>query len=201
MKTAIASLSVAALAGIASAQTLYTSDFNAPLYSDGALIGQDGWVITGSSVVNPINIANTGTNGNVTLATTGQDVRRPFAPQTANSVFLQFDMVMLTAAATGDYFIHLGDGGTSNFYARVYARSSGAGFQMALGTSAGAVSYGSTVLNFGQTYTVVARYDFVAGAANDTGALYIDPTTPGGTGDTPYVLATTIGTDATTIAA
>lgn len=196
---------VVVLGGSTSAQgavftTLYSTDFNAPTYSDGGLIGQDGWAITGASVVNPIAVTNTGTNGIVPLTTTGQDVNRTFAALASDSAFLSADFTISAAQATGDYFIHLGDGGSSNFYGRVYAKSSGAGFVMAMTTSSGApTGYGSTVLNFGQTYHMVARYDFVAGAANDTGALYIDPVDPQGVGDTAYVLAQTIGTDATTI--
>ena len=50
MKLAIlAPLAVAALAGVAHADFLYATDFNAPLYANGGLIGQDGWVITGTS--------------------------------------------------------------------------------------------------------------------------------------------------------
>lgn len=195
-----------ALAGITStvhAVTLvYSTNFNSPTYVDGALIGQDDWVITGSTVTNLITVANTGSNGNVTLATTGQDVRRAFAAQTAiavTSVFLQADVTVTAAQATGDYFIHLGDNSTSNFYARTYIKSSGAGFQMALGTSSGTAIYGTTVLDFNTLYTILARYDFVTGSLNDTGALFVNPTTTDGAGNTAYVAATTIGTDATSI--
>jgi MYXO-CTERM domain-containing protein len=48
-------------------------------------------------------------------------------------------------------------------------------------------------------YTILMRYDFVAGALNDTGALFVNPTTADGSGDTAYVAATITGTDATTI--
>ncbi|MFM2243861.1 MAG: hypothetical protein RLZ97_2717 [Verrucomicrobiota bacterium] len=70
---------------------------------------------------------------------------------------------------------------------------------MALGTSSGAVTYGTTVLSFNTAYTLLARYDFVTGAGNDTGALFINPVDAFGKGDTAYVSATTTGTDATTI--
>jgi hypothetical protein len=73
---------------------------------------------------------------------------------------------------------------------------------MALGTSSGtpaAGAYGSTVLNFGTTYHMVARYDIVPGTTNDTGALFIDPTNALGIGDTAYVPATNQGIDATSL--
>jgi hypothetical protein len=188
--------------GICSARAstiLYTTDFTAPTYSNGALIGQDSWVLT-SSTVNPINVANSATDGTVTITSTGQDVRRAFAPNhTSGSIYLKVEFTVASAQSTGDYFVHLGDNSTSNFYARTFIRSSGAGFVMALGTSSGTPTYGTTVLNFNTAYTLLARYDLNPGTANDTGALFINPTDELGIGDTAYVAATTVGTDATVI--
>jgi len=193
-------LALGALPASAALTSLYSTNFNSPTYSNGGLIGQDSWLITGTSVVSPISVANTGTNGNVTLATTGQDVRRSFTSAvTSGSVFLGASITVGTAQATGDHFLHLGDGGANNFFARAFIRSNGIGFQMAASSSSGTPTYGTTVLRFGTTYQLLMRYDFVAGLANDTGALFINPTTFDGSGDTPYVAMTTIGTDATTI--
>ena len=71
---------------------------------------------------------------------------------------------------------------------------------MAMGTSSGTTGliWGGT-LNFGQTYTIVARYDIVAGPSNDTGALFVNPVNAYGIGDTAYTPALTIGVDAGTI--
>jgi hypothetical protein len=185
----------------ATAALLYTTDFSTPTYTDGGLIGQDSWVITGTSVVNPLAVSDSATNGIVTLGSSGQDVRRAFAPSVAgDSVFMASAMTLASASATGDYFIHLGDDSTSNFYSRIYARTIGAGFQLAMGTSSGATGlvYG-TELPFAPPFTLLARYDIIAGLANDTGALFINPTSPLGASDTPYVDALNVGTDATTI--
>ena len=193
--------------------TLYTSNFNAPTYSDGVLNsgadtttpGQDGWLTSSGGTTNAISVSNSATNGFVSLTTSGQDVRRLFnggQTVTSGSVWFQADVTVSAAQATGDYALHLSDGGTSNFNARVYFKSSGAGFVLAMPTGADTTpNYGTTVLNFGTTYTVLGRYDLVPGTANDTGALYVNPTTFDGSGDTPYVLATTFGIDATSIAA
>lgn len=196
---AAAMLGVAA-SGATAATILYSTDFKTPTYADGALIGQDGWTITGTSVVNPLTVASAAP-GTVTMNTTGQDAFRAFTPAvTAGSVYLNADFTVTAAAATGDYFLHLGDGTTTDFYSRLYVKSSGAGFVMAMGTSSGtAVNYGA-VLNLNQAYHLVARYDFVPGATNDTGALYINPADPIlAVGDVPYIAATTTGTDASTI--
>ncbi len=186
--------------GVANAAIVYSTDFNAPTYSDAALVGQDGWLQTGTVTTNPIQVSNTGSNGFVSM-TTGQDANHPFAAITTDSVLLSADITVNTASTAGDYFLHLSDGGTSAFNARIYVKSDGAsGFVMAMGTSSGAVVYGTTPLIFGETYRISARYDFVSGTGNDTGELFVDPIGFSGPA-TSYVLATTVGIDATSIAA
>ena len=192
---------------------LYTTDFNSAgnhtgdfassaSYTDGAIIGQDSWLITGTSVVNPINVANTATNGNVSLNTNGQDVNRIFTPVVnSGSVFLSADINVTTPAATGDYFIHLDDGTSSGFFDRVFVKAATGGFVMAVGTSSGATpTYGTTVLTTGTTYHIVAEYDFVGGGTtNDTASLFVNPTDPIIGGDNLYVAGTTQGTDGSQI--
>lgn len=191
------------------ATVLYATDFNAPTYVDGVInpslgtdtttTGQGGWLNTNNTTTGSNNI--TVSSGTVPLTTSGQDIRHTFASSGVGSYYLEADITVSAAQATGDYFLHLGDGGTGNFYARTYIRSSGAGFVMALGTSSGTpVTYGSTVLSFGTTYTILVRYDLISGTANDTGALFINPITEDGSGDTAYVAATNIGVDASAIA-
>jgi hypothetical protein len=211
IKFLVATLVVGAAASRASAaiSVLYSSDFNAPTYTDGALAtnadnatpGQDGWIATNAAGTNNISVSNTATNGIVTMTTSGEDVRHPLSGAvTSGSVYLDAD-VNVSAAQTGDYFLSVGDGGLSNFYARTYIKSATGGYVMALGTGAGtAVTYGTTVLPFNTAEHLLVRLDMVPGTLNDTGALYINPTTSDGSGDTPYVAATTIGTDATSIA-
>lgn len=204
MKEKLSLVAVVALCALPAkaATVLYSTDFTDPTYSDGALIGQDSWVLT-NSTANPLNVADAAGTGTVTLTTSGQDVRRAFTPaQTVGSVYLTVEFTVASAQATGDYFVHLGvDNSTTLFYARTYIRSEGTGFVMALGTSSGPPTYGTTVLDFNTSYTMLARYDFVPGTGNDTGALFINPSDPLGVGDTAYVAATTIGTDASTISA
>jgi trimeric autotransporter adhesin len=152
-------------------------------YPNGPLIGQGGWTITGTSVVNPIQVSSNA----VPLTTTGQDAFAPLnssVPHTdGNSIFTCFNLTVSAAQTTGDYFVHLSDpaGTTSNFYERIHARSSGGGFQLGLAETSGAtpaVTYGAGVLNLNQSYFVVVAWNFVAGAINDTFSMYVDPTNP-----------------------
>jgi len=194
--------------------TVFSANFNSPLYTDGVLNpgtdlttpGQDNWLTASGGTSNAIAVSNSATNGFVSLTTSGQDLRRIFDNQvafTSGSVWLDADVTVSAAQTAGDYAIHLSDGGTSNFNERIFFKSNGSGaFLMALGTGSGTPTYGTTPLTFGTTYHILARYDFVTGATNnDTGALFINPTTTDGSGDTAYVAATTIGTDATSISA
>jgi hypothetical protein len=209
---AVGIFSLAAASSAHALVTIFNADFNSPTYSNGMLNsgtdtttpGQDGWLGT-NGTANLITVSNAATNGFVSLNNNGQDVRRIFdsgiAFTAGSSVWYDAD-INVSTALTGDYALHLGDGGTSLFYGRTYFKSSGTGFVLALATSSGTpTNYGTTVLNFGQIYHLLVRYDIVAGAANDTGALFINPTTQDGSGDTQYVAAQNIGTDATTIAA
>jgi hypothetical protein len=214
----VAAAVVVGLAQTATAQvtTLYSTSFQSPTYSDGALApvtvatdtttpGQDGWLNTNAGLTNPIQVSNSATNGIVSLvAAGGQDVRRPLSSTVSSgSIFLDAHVTVSSATATGDYALHLSDAvGTANFNERVFFKASGAGFVMALGTGSGTTpTYGTTELPFGTLIHVLARYDFVTGGTtNDTGALFINPTTMDGSGDTPYVAATTQGTDAVSLA-
>ncbi len=199
----VAAVALLAAAAGANATVLYSTNFNAPTYNDGALLAQDGWLLTGTTTTNPEAVSNSATNGFVSLTTTGQDVNRPYTPAaTSDSVYISADITLSAAQSAGDYFLHLSDGGSSNFNARVFAKATTGGFLMAFSTGASTTpTYGTGVLAFGTTYHILARYDFVAGATNDTGALFVNPLDPLGVGDTAYVAATTAGADATSLSA
>ncbi len=184
--------------GNTNADIVYSTNFNSPTYSDGGLIGQDGWLITGTSVVNPINVANVGTDGNVTLTNNGQDVRRAYTNNLVadlSNISLSADVIVTAALATGDYFMHLGNNTDTVFQARVYAKSgtTAGTFQLALGTSSGTAGlvYGAE-LNLNSLFNVRAQYDIVSGLANDTGFLFVN--------GNPYIAALTTGTDALSFA-
>lgn len=165
----IISLAAATLAS-ANAALLLSDDFNS--YPTGDLVGQGGWVQTGSATANPIQI----NNGIVNLAQgSSQDANNPFAAVTSGSLYYFATINVSAKNGTADYFIHLGDGSTSNFGARLYAKSTGAGYQLGWGGSSTAPAYGAE-LAFNTSYYVIFRYDIVPGAANDTGKLYVSDT-------------------------
>ena len=162
-------------ASAANAAVYYSTNFSS--YSDGNLVGQNNWKRTGTIDTNPIQV----TGGQAVVGTTGQDVYSSFsssAPNTQGSTLYFAATMTLTAAQTaGDYFFHVSDpaGSASNFYGRVFAKSSGIGFVLGLSPNTTTAVYGSSVLSFNQSYQVVVAWDFVTGASNDTFSLFVNP--------------------------
>ena len=158
------------------------------------------WTITGTSVVNPIQIVG----GKVALANTGQDAFAPLAPGVPNlpgsPIRTSMD-INLSAVGTGDYFTHLSDpaGTTSFFFQRLGAAATTGGYFLTFAATAGGgatTTPGTTVLSLGTTYHVDIDWNFVAGPLNDTFQVYVD--------GTPYLSKTwdsTTSAEPTTISA
>jgi hypothetical protein len=162
-------------------------------FTNGDLVGQDGWTQTGATATNPIQVAD----GSVLLSTSGQDAYKALSEAVPHdsgfSLYNGVNLSLSAAQATGDYFLHVSspEGTTSNFYQRLFARSSGEGFQFGLlDTSGGTTTWGETVLSFDTIYAVVIAWDFVEGATNDTFAVYVDPMSLTRAENTPYLTHT-----------
>jgi len=150
-------------------------------YTDGNLSGQGGWTATAAAAT-PMQISG-GIDKVVSIGTSGQDEYKAFtAPYTivdGDSIKSTFQIVVSSAGATGDYFYHLSNpaGTSTNFFGRVFARSSGAGFQLGLLATSGtgsSTNWGTDVLNFNQAYNLDLLWNFVAGPTNDTFVLNVD---------------------------
>jgi hypothetical protein len=137
------------------------------------------WTITGTSVVNPLQVVS----GQASLVTTGQDAYSAFSAPvpvaTTQALQTSFTLTVSAAQATGDYFLHLSDpaGTASNFYSRIFARSSGGGFLLGFASNAGTgtvTTYGSDVLTFGTSYQVSSTWNFISGPLNDTFSLSVN---------------------------
>src|SRR5688572_17053629 len=164
-KLPLAALCAAAAVSFASSESraVVVFDDNFDSYTSGQpLLGQGGWTITGTSTVNPLMVAG-GPDNHVPLTTTGQDAFKAFDSGVVHAdgddLQTSVEINVSAAQAAGDYFFHLSDpvATTTNFFQRLFARSSGTGFQLGIqGTSGtgGTVAYGSTVLNLTQTYDV-----------------------------------------------
>ncbi len=151
-------------------------------YANGPLIGDDSWTITGTSVVNPIQVSS----GRVPLANNGQDVNAligaPLTIADGTSFYIGVTINVSAAQGAGDYFLHTSPGPAGNstaFFERVFIKSSGSGFVLGYVETSGTgatTTYGSTVLSFGTDYRAIVAYNKVAGALNDTASVYVNPT-------------------------
>jgi hypothetical protein len=197
-------------ASAANAAVYYSTNFGTG-YNPGALAGtnnvaneegQNGWKQTGTvtatapavPVLNAIQVSG----GAALVGTSGQDVYRAFdsnASAVAGTTLYVSASIKVTAAqAGGDYFMFVGQpsGTTSNFYGRLFAKSTSGGMLLGIQSTSGtgsAVTYGTAVLSLNQTYNVVYAYDFVSGSLNDTFTMYIDPTSTNRASLTSYVSA------------
>jgi hypothetical protein len=164
----------------APATPLFSDDFNS--YVNGNLVGQGPWLQTGTSAVTPIQESS----GQALLGTSGQDAYAAFPGGAitltdGTSIYAGLTLNVSAAQATGDYFLHFTPtaGNASLFPDRLFAKSSGTGYVLGwVETTGGAATpvYGSTVLSFNTSYRVVMGYNDIAGALNDTGVVYVDPT-------------------------
>jgi hypothetical protein len=148
-------------------------------YTNGTLAGQGGWTAT-TVAATPIQVAGA-SDKYAQINTSGQDDYKAFSqviPKIdGNTLDTSMTINMSAAQATGDYFAHLSNpvGTTANFYQRLFAKSSGAGFVLGLlGSSGGSAGYSATVLNFNQEYDIDIAWTFVPGALNDTFAVTVD---------------------------
>ncbi len=174
------------------AAIVFSDSFNR---GDGALAGTSpetggAWAQTGTTATNPISLSG----GLVALTTTGQDVYAALGSPVANtggtSLYAAVDLRLTAAQATGDYFLHFSDpvATQSNFYGRLGARSSGAGYQLTITSNGGGTTtFGTSVLDFNTTYRVVVAWNFVTGPANDTFDVYVNPADPVPANNTAYI--------------
>ncbi|MFN6964200.1 MAG: FG-GAP repeat domain-containing protein [Pyrinomonadaceae bacterium] len=202
------SLAFALFAGVlaqnAFAQTpLLVEDFTYPV---GSALTANGWTAHSGAGTNTIvtsapslvlsGYPGSGVGNAVTLATSGEDVNRPFAAQSTGSVFAAF-LVNVSDASTdpaGGYFFHLGpDPVGTTFRGRVFVKKDASnniafGISKAL-TASTDVAFTPFSYALNTTYLIVVKYTIVDGTANDTVSMYVGTTVPS-TEPAPTVTAT-----------
>jgi hypothetical protein len=172
-------------AGAWAAPLLLEENFS---YTPATYLTDNGWD-SHSGTTNPITVTNEGLVysgypsseiGNAaSLLSEGQDVNRTFVAQTSGSVYYAALVKVWNAHANGDYFVHLGRNpvGTSNFYARLFCRSTTGGINFGISRSdiGPAVVWSPVVYPLYVTHLLVVKYTFVPGSLNDTVDLFINP--------------------------
>lgn len=172
------------------AQVLASADFSSPSYTDGALVGQNGWAQYNTQTTAPLTV----TDGRVSwvggATVNNQDAFLAFPEQVtqpaSGSTVLNFDLflnVSAPSASNPSYFASLNTLTTSttasNFQnARLVALAQETGFVFGArvnGQSGYPFVYGTDVLTIGQDYALRAEINMVAGNANDFINLYVGP--------------------------
>lgn len=203
---ATAPLFLAIIAANANGAAVLSDDFG---YPDGNLAGQGSWTAytAGTAAVQ----LSSGTVAEVPAATgsTLEIARRPLS-QTFNtagtSLFYGIDINVSATSTSGDWLMGLSSTGGS-YGAKLNIKSSGSGYVLGwnVGSGNSTAQYGSTVLSYNTPVRVVMRYDFVSGATNDAGAIYVNPTDASDVSlNTAYYTTTTFATtqaDVSTVAA
>lgn len=180
---------------------LMTEDFE---YTPGSnLNGLGGWNAHSGTGTNPPQITagglsytgyvGSGIGNAVAFTTTGEDNNRPFAtfPDGIASGSLYYALMVRldSVAATGDYFFHLNKGATT-FTARIFARRAANGnirFGIGKSSTIGNIAFSDSIYTVGTTYLLAVKYTVIAGATNDTVALWVNPPI-GGAEPEPTVL-------------
>jgi trimeric autotransporter adhesin len=166
---AMAAALLAAMATSLSAASLLNDSFNS--YTDGNLVGQGGWTQVGSSTALPMQV----NSGVVSMAQgSAQDADSDFSSSvTSGSIYYSLTINYSAKNGTADYGVAITDGGSSSFGGRLYAKSSGSGYVLAIAGSSTAPTVFGAELSFNTSYSIVVRYDIVAGATNDTASMYV----------------------------
>jgi hypothetical protein len=212
-RSRILSMALVALAALGTysrstiAATYLMEDFST--YSNGNLVGQNGWAQVGASVTGPIQVSG----GQVVIPATAGDDQDAYHNHSAGSIaapgvgttsiYLGLKMSVQTAPAATfppnpSYFAALYTGDNASGFAneRLFASASGSGFVLSgkvTGQAGAPFETGTTVLDFDTVYNIIVRANMVAGAGNDTMQVYVNPTQADVNLETPYLTAV-IGT-------
>lgn len=174
MKLSIAAKTVAMLASIGltvtagQAQVLYSTDFSSPLYSDGNLVGQDGWVAHSGAGSVPVQVSNAATNGVITLsqgAGSREDVSRNVGFTIGSSeIWLATFDVTVSGGSTSVYFANFLSTST-NFTGRVFvAPLLDNDFTFGISSTQGSAdALFSTGFSFNTPYTLTLGYNRATG--------------------------------------
>ncbi len=170
-------------------------------------LASNGWTPIAAAGTSPINAASpglvypslpsSGVGNAASISTTGEDDRKLLnATDSSGSIYSSCLLNLSAAQASGDYFYALSSS-TSGFIARVFARSSGAGFQLGILKSSGGVttpSYDTNVLSFGTTYLIATKIERLGGTTtDDVASLWVNP--PLGASETSATVTNSAGND------
>jgi len=179
------SLIAAGWMGVAQAGVLLDQNFAS--FNNGDLVGQQGWTQSGAASPN-LTIANSV----LVFANTGQDAGVAFTSANSGSLYIGFKM-RVTSSQTGDYFASFNTTAGGTAYSGRLSIKKGATTSkfvlgLLMGNTGATTSYGTSELDTNTDYVVIFKYNFVSGALNDTGLIYVNPSNSSTeNANTPYL--------------
>ena len=156
-------------------------------YTAGTSLTSNNWIAHSSAGINAITVVSPGltyagykgkavTNA-CSLYSTGEDVHRMFAAQSAGSIYASFLVNVRSASTTGDYFLNFAPNPWATTYlGRVYLKSDGGSnlaFGLAKASEATGATYTGTTYTTNTLYLVVLKYSMISGTANDSVSLFV----------------------------
>jgi hypothetical protein len=179
------------IAAPATAQTLASATFST--YSNGDLVGQNGWQQYNTQTSSPLQVTGgtlswvgpglTPTNNQDAMLAFSQQITQPLTGTNVINYDLLLSIGSAGPNATPSYFAALneftGTTTSGNFQnVRLAVQSSGTGFVFGSrvnGQSGYPFSFGTTVLAFNQPYALRAQFNQVSGTSNDFIQLFVGP--------------------------
>lgn len=161
---------------------LLTEDFD---YTAGDLLTTKGWNVH-SGTTNPILTTSPGltfagyVGSNIGLSAgvnnTGQDLNKLFTAQAVGTVYTSFLVNATANTGFGGYFFHYFDPlANTSFRARTFIKPVSGKMQIGFSFNASLAqdSLPNALLNFGETYLFVVKYQILDGIENDKVSLYV----------------------------
>jgi hypothetical protein len=123
-----------------------------------------------------------------TVGISGMDVNRNFTETTSGSVYASYMVNVLYAAASGDYYFHLGNTTLGSiFRPKLFVKNDGGNVSFGISKGSNTGTYATSTYLYNTTYLIVIKYTFIAGTSNDEVSMFVftspnlpatEPTTP-----------------------
>ncbi|MCG6913000.1 T9SS type A sorting domain-containing protein [bacterium BMS3Abin03] len=199
------------LSSTLSAQVLnFNENFD---YPAGDSLNTHGWVPHSQPGVNPVMVVSGSLTysgytssgignsahviGSASLVSL-EDLTATFNIDSVSNVYCSFLAQVASVGAQVDYFFHFRENPVPSILrGRVMLSANGGGFRFGISKgSTSNITWDTTTRNFGETYLIVLKYEYVAGDNNDLIHLFVNPSLGGGEPSTPdATIPDTTGSD------
>ncbi|MDZ4712382.1 MAG: hypothetical protein SGI89_08660 [bacterium] len=156
-------------------------------YPSGDSIGAHGWkwntgvtntiFVTSGAALTYSDYPLSGIGNGTRLRNNGNDAYKQFPTDSTGFLYASFMVKVDSIKTGGDYFVALiSPTSTSNYVARFFARDTAGGLSFGLSKTtvgSGGITYTPGIYSLGTTYTVVIKYTFNPGTADDVMSAFV----------------------------